>query len=96
MKKPATTASILAAMQSPALFGPQFAGPSWDRWRVWLATLFGLPMSADDMALFTQHTGRTTAPTQPFKEAALVIGRRGGKSRVLALIAVYLAADSNR
>ena len=27
----------------------------------------------------------------PFKEAALVIGRRGGKSRVLALIAVFLA-----
>ena len=31
-------------------------------------------------------------PTEPFREAALVVGRRGGKSRVLALVAVFLAA----
>ena len=37
------------------------------------------------------HTGRTAAPTAPFREAALVVGRRGGKSRVLALIATYIA-----
>jgi hypothetical protein len=30
-------------------------------------------------------------PSAPFTEAALIVGRRGGKSRVLALIAVYLA-----
>jgi hypothetical protein len=30
-------------------------------------------------------------PAEPFKEAAFVVGRRGGKSRILALIAVYLA-----
>jgi hypothetical protein len=30
-------------------------------------------------------------PSKPISEAALVVGRRGGKSRVLALIAVYLA-----
>ena len=28
---------------------------------------------------------------QPFTEAAVIVGRRGGKSRILALIAVYLA-----
>jgi phage terminase large subunit-like protein len=37
------------------------------------------------------HTGRSVAPTAPFTEAELVIGRRGGKSRILALIATYLA-----
>lgn len=31
------------------------------------------------------------APATAFSEAALIVGRRGGKSRVLALIAVYLA-----
>ncbi len=41
--------------------------------------------------LYRHHTGRSEPPTAPFKEAALIIGRRGGKSRVLALIAVYLA-----
>ena len=36
-------------------------------------------------------TGRTVWPLSAFTETALVIGRRGGKSRVLALIATYLA-----
>jgi hypothetical protein len=48
-------------------------------------------MDEATLALFRHHTGRTTPPTTPFREAALVIGRRGGKSRVLALIAVFLA-----
>jgi phage terminase large subunit-like protein len=43
------------------------------------------------MATYTACTGRSMAPAVPFTEAALCVGRRGGKSRVLALIAVYLA-----
>jgi hypothetical protein len=35
-------------------------------------------------------TGPTAPPGKSFSEAALVVGRRGGKSRVLALIAVFL------
>ena len=37
------------------------------------------------------HTGRQVEPRRPFTEAALIVGRRGGKSRVLALVAVFLA-----
>jgi phage terminase large subunit-like protein len=36
-------------------------------------------------------TGRAKPPAEPPTEAWLVIGRRGGKSFILALIAVYLA-----
>jgi hypothetical protein len=36
-------------------------------------------------------SARAAVPAGPISEAALVVGRRGGKSRVLALIAVYLA-----
>ena len=36
-------------------------------------------------------TGRAKPPGAPFTEAALIVGRRGGKSRILALVAVYLA-----
>jgi hypothetical protein len=53
--------------------------------------LFGLPMADEALALYRAHTGRTVPPAAPFSEAALVIGRRGGKSRVLAAVAVYLA-----
>jgi hypothetical protein len=84
--------NILEAMDDPALFGPHFRGGSWTAWRAFLAALFGLAMTDDQLAAYRHHTGRAEPPAEPFKEAALVCGRRGGKSRVLALIATYLAA----
>ena len=48
-------------------------------------------MDADTLARYRHHTGSAQPPTQAFAEAALVCGRRGGKSRALALIAVFLA-----
>ena len=94
--KPATQKSgapqnILAALHDPNLFASQFKGDTWDAWKAFLAGLFGLPMTEAKAALFKRHTGRDTLPLEAFKEAALIVGRRGGKSRVLALIAVFLA-----
>ncbi len=83
--------NILAALDDLALFAPHFRGATWKPWRAFLAALFALPLDDDALALFRAHTGRETPPVAAFKEAALVIGRRGGKSRVLALIATYLA-----
>jgi len=83
--------TILDALDDPNVFAPHFRGNTWRPWRAFLAALFALPMDDDALALYRAHTGRQDAPTQPFKEAALIIGRRGGKSRVLALIATYLA-----
>ncbi len=83
--------NILAALDDPSLFGPHFRGDTWRPWRAFLAALFALEMDAEALALYQAHTGRVAPPAAPFKEAALVIGRRGGKSRVLALIAVFLA-----
>ena len=36
-------------------------------------------------------TGRVSWPAAPFRETVTVVGRRGGKSQILALIATYLA-----
>ncbi len=83
--------NILAALDDPAMFAPHFKGESWNAWRAFLAALFALPMSDAQGTLYTACTGREVAPMTPFSEAALVVGRRGGKSRVLALIAVFLA-----
>jgi hypothetical protein len=83
--------NIIAALDHPELFGPHFRGDTWRAWRVFLTALFALPMDENERAIYQRHTGRTRAPTVPFKEAALVVGRRGGKSRILALVATYLA-----
>jgi len=82
---------ILAALDSQDLFGGMFDGASWRPWRVFLGALFALPLDDEDAATYRHHTGRTALPTVPFREACLVCGRRGGKSRILGLIATYLA-----
>ena len=84
--------NILETVDDPALFGGMFPSKTWGPWRVFLAALFAIPMDDDQCAVYSHHTGRETPPNEPFREAALICGRRGGKSRVLALIAVYLAA----
>jgi len=89
-----SAATILDALDHPKVFGPHFRGgpASWSAWHAFLAALHGLPMTDDQLALFRHHTGRLTAPSKPFTEAALICGRRAGKSRILALLAVYRAA----
>jgi hypothetical protein len=85
--------TIIEAMDDPNLFGSFFSDPSWACWRAYLKALFGLgaEMTDDEVGVFRDLTGRTTPPTKAFTEAATVVGRRGGKSRILALIATYLA-----
>jgi hypothetical protein len=84
--------SILDAMSNPQIWGGWFKDPStWAPWRAFLGAMFGLPLSDDDLELFKQCTGRAAPPEGGYLEAWLVVGRRGGKSMILALIAVYLA-----
>jgi hypothetical protein len=83
--------NIIQALDDPNVFGAFFRGPTWVVWRVFLAVLFGLPLTSEQLALYTKHTGRTAAPTSPLHEAWLCIGRRGGKSFILAVVAVFLA-----
>jgi hypothetical protein len=94
-----TTAAKLAgltiadALAEPSLLGGAIRDPeSWKPWRALLAAAFGLPL--DDYyqcALFHACTGRAVAPTAACNYLWLVIGRRGGKSFAMAIIAVFLA-----
>ena len=86
-----TRVSIIQAMEHPKLFGREFGGASWDAWRVFLKALFGLRMTEDQHHVYARYTGREEPVEVPSKEGWVVVGRRGGKSRVAALVAVYLA-----
>lgn len=84
--------TLLDAIDDPKLFKPFFKNPaSWIAWRAFIAAAFGMPMSGEELAIYRTCTGRKDAPTQQMRELVLVVGRRGGKSRILALIAVWLA-----
>jgi hypothetical protein len=79
--------SILDAIRDQRLFGAAFKDVStWRAWLVFLAALFGLPMSEAEAEVFRVCTGRSG----PFREAWLVCGRRSGKRFIMALIAVFL------
>jgi hypothetical protein len=74
---------------------PRVAGgdlASWGPWVAALKSLFALPLDEAELARYRQHTGRSAPPTAPAREGWLIVGRRGGKSVIAALVAVYLAA----
>src|SRR6266566_3472352 len=85
--------TILEAMADEKLFLPWMRNlATWATWRVFLAALFALPMTSEQLAVYRRFTGRALPPTEQANEGWLVCGRRAGKSFVLALIAVFLAA----
>jgi hypothetical protein len=86
--------NVIQALADPHLFGalPRFRDlRTWRAWIVFLKALSGLPMDDDELALYRQCTGRTQPPTEEAQEAAAIVGRRGGKSIIGALIAVVVA-----
>ena len=86
--------NILQALDDPQVFAQHFHKnpPSWEAWRSFLAALFALPMSEEELDRYQVCTGREGAPSQAATEAWLICGRRSGKSFTLSLIAVFLAA----
>jgi hypothetical protein len=89
-KKP----DIVQAIGNRKLFGslPEFKDlSSWFSWIVWLKSLFGLPMDEGELSLFQKCTGRTCPPAKEPKESATIVGRRGGKSKMAALVGTFIA-----
>lgn len=88
--------TILELCHDKAVFGPWFKkrffqnAKTWGPWFTFMRVLFGLELLEQDVELYRQCTGRSDTPSG-FTEAWLCCGRRGGKSFVLSVIAVYLA-----
>jgi hypothetical protein len=83
--------TLLDALSDPQLFAPAFQEGDWSAWRAFLAAVSGLAMSPAERRTFRACTRRRVPPTNPAREAWVVVGRRGGKSRIAALVAVWLA-----
>src|SRR5437867_12484265 len=86
--------NIIQAIKNKRLFCslPRFKSlETWTSWLVVLKAIFGLPMTVDELLIFQRHTGRVSPPLDGSKETYLIIGRRGGKSFVSALITTFIA-----
>jgi len=80
------------ALESPAYFGTLLAGDSWQAWGVLLIAIVGEALTEDERVVLKALTGRHSEPLEPVEEFWAVIGRRGGKTRAMAVLAAYLAA----
>lgn len=84
--------NIIEAINDPKLLGRFFKDKmTWLNWLVILKGIFGLPMAKWEQERWTKLTGRTYEPRRQFFEIFLLIGRRGGKSFMVSIIAVFLA-----
>jgi hypothetical protein len=88
--------NIIQAFKDSKIFGSLIKDQStFTSWKVALKTIFGLPMNEEELKIYRKHTERKKHPRNPFKEIFLIIGRRGGKSFISALVAVFLAVFKN-
>jgi hypothetical protein len=87
--KPRTT--LRKALDDPRLLGNAIPGDSWAGWRSLLLAAMGEPLEPDELEHFRRLTGRQVPPTERADELWCIIGRRGGKSRAIAVLAAYLA-----
>jgi hypothetical protein len=84
--------AIDEALRDPALLGAALG--DWRSWSTWLAVLraaFGLSLDAQQRQAFTNVAGNRSIPTRSVRELWAIVGRRAGKSRMAAAVAVYLA-----
>lgn len=83
--------TIVEAIDDPNLLGRAIKDPeTFTSWRALFSALFGLPMSRAELEVFFACTGLTEARKLPVSVLWLIIGRRGGKSFAMALLAVYM------
>jgi hypothetical protein len=80
------------ALRDTNLLGGVLDGPSWAAWRVILIASQGERLTEDERVIFKRLTGRPREPGKRVEELLAVVGRRGGKSRAISVLAVYVAA----
>jgi hypothetical protein len=83
--------SMRKALSDPKLLGGVLTGETWAAWRILLIALNGERLTDEERAVFRRLTGREREPLERCEEFWGVIGRRGGKSRAIAVLVVYLA-----
>jgi hypothetical protein len=95
MAKQPATITLPAALCDQRLLGAALGAP--ESWSAWLAVLkaaggMATAMTADERALFATLAGGRALPVAPVTELWCIAGRRSGKSRVAAGLAVHTAA----
>jgi len=81
-----------SALGDPNLFGSILAGETWETWRVILIAALGEELTRAERQIFKSLTGRECEPGEIVEELWAIVGRRGGKTRAVAVLAAFFAA----
>jgi hypothetical protein len=83
---------IGTALCDPMLLASGLIPPaSWATWGAVLKAAFGEHLNRQDRRAFEAVAGSRKPPARKVSELWAIVGRRGGKSRIAAAIAVYIA-----
>ena len=82
--------SIAQALTDRNLLGSAlgYVGP-WSTWIAVLRAAFGLELTDEERAIFARVAGNRAPPSNRVRELWAVVGRRGGKSRMAAALAIF-------
>src|SRR5215469_7780207 len=84
--------AIDRALSDPRLLGAALGNTgSWKTWRIVLKGAFGIELAEEEAKTFSAVAGNRKPPANRVRELWAIVGRRGGKSRMAAAIACYLA-----
>ena len=79
--------TIIETCRDGELFGRWFRDrATWAAWFTYLAALFGLPMTEEQVALYHRCTGRSEPPPGQASESWLICGRRAGDHLLAELV----------
>ena len=74
------------------MLGAALGDPAtWQTWRAILKAAFGITLNRDEARAFAAVAGSRQPPAQRVRELWCIVGRKGGKSRMAAAIAVFTA-----
>jgi hypothetical protein len=84
--------SVDKALKDRNLLGAALGdAASWETWIAVLRAAFALPLSDEELELFRAVAGDRSVPTKRVRELWVLVGRRGGKSKMAGLLVVYFA-----
>ena len=90
--RPHQAIAIDEALTNPKLLGNALGHvSSWSTWLTALRAAYGLPLDQQQREVFRSIAGGRQPPTERTNELWVIAGRRGGKSRISAAIAVHAA-----
>jgi hypothetical protein len=84
--------TLRAAITDDNLLGKSLPGESWDGWRALLLAAMGEKLTPPEREHYQRLTQRSEPPAARVEEFWAIAGRRGGKSRAIAVLVSYLAA----